>query len=140
MSNAVVDKLNGLLKGEMSAVETYRQALEKVETPEIKEQLKECHMCHSGRVDAITKEVVERGGKPAENSGAWGAFAKMMEGSATAFGEKAAIGILEEGEDKGLDDYRLLIKENPEINSFLNGLYQAQEGTHSKMRALKKSL
>lgn len=135
---SAVDKMNGLLKGELSALETYRQALEKVEDTRAKDVLKECHMCHSKRVDSIVEKIVALGGKPVENSGAWGSFAKMMEGGAKMFGDKAAISMLEEGEDKGLADYKKLLEEpEPQVRELASCLMSAQEGTHGKMRNLK---
>jgi uncharacterized protein (TIGR02284 family) len=140
-ATACADKLNSLLQGELSAVETYRQALEKVQDAKVKSTLKECHMCHSGRVDTLVEKIVEIGGKPAENSGAWGAFAKMMEGGATAFGDKAAIAVLEEGEDKGLSDYKKLLEDSStDVKSIASSLLPKQEGTHEKMRELKKCM
>ncbi|HEY9753617.1 MAG TPA: DUF2383 domain-containing protein [Oculatellaceae cyanobacterium] len=142
MTNAATectDKLNAMLKGELSALETYRQALEKVRDSNVKATLKECHMCHSGRVDTLVQKIVELGGKPAENSGAWGAFAKMMEGGAAALGDKSAVSMLEEGEDKGLDDYKkLLCDADFEVKSVAATMLPKQEGTHAKMSALKK--
>lgn len=136
-----VNKLNGLLKGELSACETYRQALEKVTDSRIKDQLKECHMCHSARVDTIVEKINELGGKAADSSGAWGTFAKFMEGGATVFGDKASIAILEEGEDKGLSDYRKLIEDgDPQVKAVASALLSKQEGTHQKMSELKHSL
>ncbi len=135
---STVEQMNGLLKGELSALETYRQALEKVEDMRAKDVLKECHMCHSKRVDSIVERIVELGGRPAENSGAWGSFAKLMEGGATAFGDKSAIAMLEEGEDKGLRDYKKLLEDSePQVKELASSLISAQEGTHGKMRNLK---
>jgi uncharacterized protein (TIGR02284 family) len=136
-----VDKLNGILKGELSAVETYRQALEKVQDSKIKEDLKKCHICHSSRVDTLVEKVKEFGGNPVASSGAWGAFAKLMEGGATAFGDKASVSVLEEGEDKGIADYKkLLADSNINVKAIAGELMPKQEGTHAKMRDLKHSM
>ncbi len=133
-----VEQINGLLRGELSALETYRQALEKVEDRTAKNVLKECHMCHSKRVDSIVEKIVALGGKPVEDSGVWGSFAKLMEGGAAAFGDKSAIAMLEEGEDKGLRDYKKLLEEtNPHVRELASSLVSAQEGTHGKMRNVK---
>ncbi|CAN5950778.1 unnamed protein product [Sphagnum jensenii] len=35
--------------------------------------------------------IKDYGGKPAENSGAWGAFVKLIEGGATVFGDRASV-------------------------------------------------
>jgi uncharacterized protein (TIGR02284 family) len=136
-----VDKLNGLLKGEISAVKTYRQALEKITEPGIVKELECAKTCHSGRVAELTSQVQKAGGEPVEGSGAWGAFAKMMEGGAKLAGDKAAIAILEEGEDKGLADYRKLLEDSdPTVMMTAQALLPKQEGTHQKMRDLKKCL
>lgn len=136
-----VDKLNGMLKGELSAVETYRQALEKVQDSNAKEVLKANHMCHSGRVDSLVQKINEFGGKAADTSGAWGAFAKLIEGGATVFGDKSAVSVLEEGEDKGLADYKKLLEDsNPDVKACAASLLSKQEGTHAKMRDLKHSM
>lgn len=141
MQGHTVDKLNGILKGEISAVETYRQALEKITDPAITSDLESMRTCHSGRVQQLVSKVQEAGGEPVQDSGAWGAFAKMMEGGAKLAGDKAAIAILEEGEDKGLSDYRKLLEdEDPEVRSVAQALIQKQESSHATMRDLKKRL
>ena len=135
------DKLNGILKGEISAVETYRQALEKITDPSIAKELECAKTCHSGRVAELVSKVQSAGGEPAQNSGAWGAFAKMMEGGAKIAGDKATIACLEEGEDKGLADYKKLLEDSdPAVKSAAQELISKQEGTHQKMRDLKKRM
>ncbi len=136
-----VDKLNMLLKGELSALETYRQALEKTTDPAVKKVLASNHVCHSGRVDTLVLKIKEYGGKPAENSGAWGAFVKLIEGGATVFGDKASVAVLEEGEDHGMEDYQKCLKDaDPNVTSVASALMPKQEGTHAAMKALKESL
>jgi len=68
--------------------------------------LNECLRSHEQRVSLIGEEIQRRGGKPAQGSGPWGAFAKLLEGGAKLFGVRAAIAVLEEGEDHGRDDYK----------------------------------
>lgn len=135
------DELNGVLKGEISAVETYRQALEQIEDTSIRETLQKCQDCHSDRVISLTEQVRTMGGEPALTSGIWGTFAKMMEGGAKVFGDKACIDMLEEGEDKGLADYKKIVEDpNSAIKESVQKLFSAQQGTHAKMRDLKHSL
>ena len=102
-----VDQLNSFLRGEVSAVETYSQAIDKLsDEPAIRAKLAACRQSHAQRVDLLRAEIERRGGTPVEGSGAWGSFAKLVEGGAKMFGRKAAIAALEEGEDHGRDDYR----------------------------------
>ena len=90
-TNQSVDKLNEFLRGELSAVETYRQALEKISSGGARVQLEQCRRSHEERVALLRRSITNFGGQPAATSGAWGSFAKLTEGSAKVFGEKAAI-------------------------------------------------
>ncbi|MDP3509581.1 MAG: DUF2383 domain-containing protein [Candidatus Melainabacteria bacterium] len=137
-TTTAVDQLNSLLQGELSALETYRQVLENIEDAKVKQVLKDCHMCHSKRVDTLVEKIVSLGGRPSENSGVWGAFAKMMEGGAKLFGDKAAIAMLEEGEDRGLSEYKKMVADPDMIvRELASDLISSQENTHEKMRNLK---
>ena len=135
------DKLNSFLRGEISAVETYRQALEKLTTSAHRPTLEECHRSHEYRVQLLRQEIRRRGGTPAESSGPWGAFAKLVEGGAKLFGEKAAIAALEEGEDHGRDDYKRDLKDlDAQGRSFVEqNLLSEQLRTHQAMSNLKHS-
>ena len=90
----------------------------------------------------LRDEVARRGGEPATGSGAWGTFAKLVEGGAKAFGKKAAIAALEEGEDHGLKQYRDdLPKLDGSIRSTLEPrLLSEQQQTHRVMSTLKHTL
>jgi demethoxyubiquinone hydroxylase (CLK1/Coq7/Cat5 family) len=137
-----VATLNGFLRGEISAVETYRQALDKLQTSPSRVELEQCRRSHEQRVDRLRQEVVRLGGKPVEASGAWGAFAKLVEGSAKVLGEKAAISALEEGEDHGLKLYREeMAKLDATARSVIESeVLPAQERTHKSLSTLKHSL
>ena len=133
------DKLNSFLRGEISAVETYRQALEKLTTSPHRQTLEECRRSHEYRAQLLRQEIRRRGGTAAESSGPWGAFAKLVEGGATLFGEKAAIAALEEGEDHGRDDYRRDLKDldAPGKTFVEQNLLSEQLRTHQAMSNLK---
>jgi uncharacterized protein (TIGR02284 family) len=138
-----VDQLNSFLRGELSAVQTYTIALDKIErTSAARPLLETCQLSHARRVQALTQEIAQRGGKPAESSGPWGVFAKVVQQSATVLGEKAAIAALEEGEDHGLHDYQDdLDKLDPDARQIVvSELLPEQQRTHGAMSSLKKSL
>lgn len=98
--------LDSLLRGEMSAIETYRQAIEKfADEPGVKD-LHSFQRDHRDAADALWHHIEKHGGKPSEGSGAWGAFAKAVTGSAKLFGNTAALKALKEGEEHGLKDYQ----------------------------------
>ncbi len=135
----VVDQLNSFLRGELAAVETYRQALSKVRDPEARLELEDCMRSHSERVELLRRDIAARGGAPAHDAGAWGSFTKLITGSAKAFGQKAAIAALEEGEDHGLADYRRDLSELDveAIRLVTEQLLPAQQETHNTVSALK---
>jgi uncharacterized protein (TIGR02284 family) len=137
-----VDHLNSFLRGEISAVETYDQAIAKLaDEPSVKNQLTEARSSHQERVHVLRAEITKRGGQPAEGSGAWGSFAKLIEGGAKIFGAKAAIAALEEGEDHGRDDYQRDLKDlSPDVRRLVESqLLPAQLRTHDTLSSLKKS-
>ncbi len=140
LTKQAAGKLNELLREEISAVESYRQALEKVQTPPVRSVLEECESCHAGRLGLLAQKVQELGQEPAKDSGIRGAFARILETGANAFGERAVVSILEEYEDRDLADYRKALREpNPEIHDFVKFLLPRQEDTYTKMSNLKHS-
>jgi hypothetical protein len=142
MATDTVDKLNSFLRGEIAAVETYRQAIEKLQDKPEVATLSDCMRSHQQRVAILQSEIRRYNGEPAQGSGPWGTFAKLVEGGATAFGEKAAIAALEEGEDHGRDDYRRdLSKLPPEVRTFVEtNILPEQLRTHGAMSRLKHEL
>ena len=138
-----VDTLNELLRGEISAVETYRQAIDKLESSSNRGQLEECRRSHERRIAKLRDQVARLGGEPSRGSGPWGTFAKLVEGGAKAFGEKSAVAALEEGEDHGLKLYRddLGKLTDPASRQLVEmDLLPAQEQTHRFMSTLKHTL
>src|SRR5262245_43546804 len=140
-----VDQLNSFLRGELSAVETYRMALDKLDANSpARADLQSCLQSHQDRVTLLHETIVQLGGQPSESSGPWGIFAKAVEGAARTFGDRAAIAALEEGEDHGRDDYQdeLDAKELdvPSRNLVVTRLMPAQLATHARMSALKKTM
>lgn len=138
----VVSVLNSFLRGEISAVETYRQAWERLRTSPYAATIEQCMRSHEDRMNLLTQEVARHGGTPSTGSGPWGSFAKLVEGSATALGDKAAIYALEEGEDHGRNDYqRDIDKLDPSTQEFVRTRLLAEQlRTHDAISALKKQL
>ena len=101
-----IEQLKSFCRGELSAIETYRQVMAIVPQEWILVQLRENLRSHEERVRLLKERVFDLGGEPPESSGPWGAFANAVEGVATVMGEKTALAILEEGERHGLADYR----------------------------------
>ena len=142
-TNTNVEALNSLLRGEISAVETYEQALQKLnDDAVVAPQLTDCKSSHEERVTLLRREGKRLGGTPSEGSGAWGAFAKLVEGGAKVFGKASAIAALEEGEDHGLKQYRddLAKLDTNTRSSLENQLLTKQIQTHRTTSTLKKTI
>jgi demethoxyubiquinone hydroxylase (CLK1/Coq7/Cat5 family) len=142
MAHNDVETFNSFLRGELSAVETYRQAIGHISDEALRSQLEACQRDHEQRVTAIRERVEKLGGTPAESSGLWGIFAKVVEGGAALLGEKAAVQVLEEGEDHGLADYERDAEQvHGDARRFVRmELLPAQKRTHKKLSQLKRTL
>jgi hypothetical protein len=99
------DVLNSLLRGEISAAETYTQAIGKSEGHPDARALRRLRQDHVDAANLLRREVEARGEENSTGSGAWGAFAKAVEGAAKVFGNKAALKALKEGEEHGVSEY-----------------------------------
>src|SRR6185503_9957804 len=97
-----INQLNSYLRGEISAVETYKMALTKLDyTSPLRADVEANLRSHEERVVLLRDAILQLGGDPATTSGPWGVFAKAVEGAAKTMGDKMAITALEEGEDHG---------------------------------------
>jgi len=106
-----VDTLNSLLRGELAATETYQQALDKVGNEPGSAELRSIHADHRETANEIRKLVHQAGGKPDQDSGTWGTFAKAVQGTAKIFGETAALKALKQGEEQGISSYESALKD-----------------------------
>jgi bacterioferritin (cytochrome b1) len=107
-----VRQLNSFLRGEISAAETYRMAVDKLaRSDEAVAQsntglLREIQEQHSRAAQTLRDRIQELGGEPSDSSGAWGAWAATVEGTMSLFGDASALKGLKEGEEHGLKDYQ----------------------------------
>ncbi len=124
--------LNSLMRGEMSAIETYRQAIEKLgdaNDPNV-EKLRTIQRDHRDAADALWSHIEKHGGKPSEGSGPWGAFAQAVEGAAKLFGNASALKALKEGEEHGLKDYQDALNDESlpvECQTLIQGFISKQQ-------------
>lgn len=137
-----IKQLNSFLRGELSAVDTYEQALESVDDPTAERVLRDNMVNHSARATLLREQIRKLGGEPATSSGAWGALAKAIEGGAKLFGDSAAVAALEQGEDHGLKDYRGDLEDlSVAMQNFVaSKLLSEQRKTHDALSRLKTIL
>lgn len=111
-SQEAIRQLNSFLRGEISAAETYRMAIDKVTDSEQASAtanlglLREIQEEHGRAAQALRSRIRELGGQPSDSSGAWGAWAKFTQGTANLFGDVSSLKALKEGEEHGLKDYQ----------------------------------
>lgn len=108
---SATETLNSLLRGELAATETYKQARAKLSGTKGGPDLDKVHGEHVQAAQALREHVREHGGQPEISSGAWGTFASAVEGTAKAFGTDATLKALKEGEEMGAKNYEEALQE-----------------------------
>jgi len=108
------DALNSLLRGELSAIESYDQALEKYPDEPAIAELRLIRREHFNVSCQLRDQIRAYGGDPAESSGAWGVFAAAVTGTAKTLGWKSALAALKQGEEHGINSYESAL-DNEEI-------------------------
>lgn len=134
-----IKQLNSFLQDELAAVETYHQCIEKVDDAKISSSLANLQQSHQLRVDKLRHRIEQLGGTPEDSSGAWGAVAKLFEGSAKLFGDKSAVSALEEGEDRGQTNYQKKVSDlAPENQSFINAeVLPEHQRSHAMLNSVR---
>ena len=110
-TDEAIQQLNSLLRGEISAAETYRMAIDKLSDSDKARVgsiglLSEMQQQHGRAAQTLRERIRELGGEAADSSGAWGAWAKFAQTTGNLFGDVSALKTLKEGEEHGLKDYR----------------------------------
>jgi bacterioferritin (cytochrome b1) len=119
----VVDHLNDLLRGEISAAETYKMAIDKLEghhrDSKDARSLHEMQREHGTAAQSLRARIRALGGAADNDSGMWGAWAQFTQGIANVFGDRAALKSLKEGEEHGLKDYHRTLDEDLDDQTLL---------------------
>jgi uncharacterized protein (TIGR02284 family) len=113
-TDTLLHDLNKLLRGELSATETYHQALDKISDEygnDAKfQQLAQMQRDHEQAVRELRGLIERLGGTPSNDSGPWGTWSNTVMGAARLFGDRAALNALQNGEKSGLNDYQDVIQ------------------------------
>lgn len=115
------DTLRSLLRGEMSAVETYEKALEKVNGSPEGHKLRQIFADHSQAVGLLRDLLIRYEGEMPMSSGAWGTFAGVVQATANLLGDSTALKALKEGEEHGIKEYQRALAD-PEVAQDVKGL------------------
>ena len=141
-----ITQLNSLLRGEISAAETYRMAIDKVADSDNTASaglLREIQEEHGRAAQGIRDRIRELGGEASDSSGAWGAWAKTVQGTMNLFGDAAALKSLKEGEEHGLKDYQDALNDKnlpADCQALIRGLMEKQRGHIAVLDRLMASL
>jgi uncharacterized protein (TIGR02284 family) len=108
-----VEQLNSLLRGEISAAQTYDQAIRKLADQHGSEaaELRRIAQEHGEHAQDLRARVRALGGDPDDSAGAWGGLVQGIEGASRLFGDASALKTLKAGEEHGLRDYRDALSE-----------------------------
>jgi uncharacterized protein (TIGR02284 family) len=139
-----IELLNKFLKDELSAVETYQQALDKLkEDAELgkSDSLIPIYDDHKEAVSSLQTLINQLGGSPAADSGAWGAWTQIVIGGAKLLGKKATLRALQEGEKFGAGDYEKALQD-AELTSDIRSLIETKllVAKQANIRALDRLL
>lgn len=108
-----VDTLNSCLRGELAAIDTYRQALEQgrsncANDPKF-QQLEKVMRDHEQAATLLQSLIRQKGGTPDTDSSAWGTLATQVTAVPKLLGDRTALKALKAGEESGINSYRSLI-------------------------------
>lgn len=108
LASEVYDKnaLNGMLRGELAAVESYNQAIRSVHKNAIRVGLERVRDEHQFAVCSLRRWVRDLREDPAPSSGMWGLFATAVTGMASIVGDIGILNTLKRGERHGESLYR----------------------------------
>jgi hypothetical protein len=100
-----VKALNKLLRGELSAIETYQMVIDKLAGDPSLDKLRALQDEHRKSAEELRSHLKTHDAATSDSSGAWGDFVKALEGAATHLGRMATLLILRQGEETGLEAY-----------------------------------
>ena len=113
--SGVVGRLNALLRGELAAVDTYRDAMEKMTTAGHAvhvDALAQMQAEHGRSCQLLRQRIADLGGTPADGSGVWGVWAQAVQSTLSLIGgEIGSLRALREGEEHGQRDYETALND-----------------------------
>ncbi len=140
--NVDIDALNKVLRDELSAVETYQQALEKnrQEYGQDARFMQLDQMCrdHEHAAQQLRSMIRDMGGTEAQGSGAWGTWSKTVMGTAKLLGDKAALKALKQGEESGIKDYQDVLQNRTAPPDVKSALSEMASKSQEHVRALDR--
>lgn len=141
-----IKTIEKLLKDELSATETYQQALEKFRIPGgqfVSNSLMPIFGNHKAAASSLEAQIVKLGGTPHKSTGAWGQQLGEINPGRRKFllGKQSAIKVLLEGEKSGEADYEKVLQDSAlssEVRSLIETTLLPAQQSH--VRSLDRLL
>ncbi|QEL16468.1 DUF2383 domain-containing protein [Limnoglobus roseus] len=105
------EAMNSLLRGELSAAETYEQAIPKFEDMNVRSTLSHIRDEHRQAIDILQSHIRHMGGTPSEKSGIWGTMVTTLTEAAKILGPQTVLGTLQQGEEVGIGSFEAMIED-----------------------------
>ena len=135
------ENLSTLVKSELAAVETYKQAIDKVAGQVVAPELRRIESEHEEALQVLQEHMTQANEKIPADSGLWGDWSKAVEGVAKVFGDKAAITALKKGEEHGVHTYEKALR-NQELDAEIREIISSKllPKTKARIPALERLL
>jgi CBS domain-containing protein len=115
-------RVTSLVKDELAAAETYKQALQTFRRGPAEEELRRIENDHEEAARLLRERLARIGVNAPGGSELTGAWSKPIEGTGKAMDDKAALKILKEGEQNGIQDYQDALRDlglDPEVKRLI---------------------
>ena len=128
-----IHDLEKILRGEVAAVEAYRQVLENFRDYRHANDLRRIQFEHERAVDFWKDQLRMQEPIVEETSGPWGKIVETFVGAAKLLGDGATLRALKDGEEHGLKEYHELLEQdhlNEESVSFSKSVCLSLQRQH----------
>jgi hypothetical protein len=139
---ATLERLTSLCAQELSAAQTYQQALTIAAVSRHASVLSRCYASHRNRAAALTQRVANFEGEVPKSPGVWAPLRPVLAPPVPVASERLVVGLLERAEEEWTRKYRDELPALTVIDrEFLgNRVVPAQAATHAALSDLKQQL
>ncbi len=136
-------QLDDLIRGELSALKAYDQALEDVKEPKQRSNLQAIRNDHEKAVSKLSKYVASKPEllEDTKDAGPWGKFAEAWTKTRSFIGNEGALKALKDGEEHGIEEYQEALEDDSipkELKQAIKSDMLPQQKKH--MKSLNKMI
>jgi len=107
-----VDLLDSLLGGELTAVDSYEQAIPRFKGGLVATELRRIRDEHQHTVNTLRDRIHACGKEPAESARPWDAVASLVMGPAGTSGQQTVLHTLQQSEEHRIDGYLVALADH----------------------------